>query len=122
MARLCGCSVEYIENNRFSISKTKAVDWGAYIVLKGPNTVISTPSGTQVVNTSGNSGLSKGGTGDVLTGIIAAFIAKHKNIENAILNAVYVHGKVSEILVEEKSETNNTLNATKLIANFNKFI
>lgn len=122
MARLCNCSAEYIENNRFSISKTKAVDWGAYIVLKGPNTVISTPSGTQIVNTSGNSGLSKGGTGDVLTGIISAFMAKHKNIEHAILNAVYMHGRVSELLVAEKLETNNTVNATKLIANFSRFI
>lgn len=107
MARICGCGVEYVKQNRFDLSKQKAAEWNCFIVLKGPNTLITTPSGLQFVNLSGNEGLAKGGTGDVLTGIISAMVAKCSNSSDetefvtAICNAVFVHGLCSNMLVEE---------------------
>ena len=118
MARLCRLEYEEIKNNRFSISKEKAAKWGVYLVLKGPNTILTTPYGKQFVNTSGNQGLSKGGSGDVLTGIVASFLAKTKgkNLEKAISNAIYLHGKVCDVLLK-KGENENTITPTKLIEN-----
>ena len=103
MARLCKVSTKEVENERFNISKEKAKELNSYVVLKGPHTVVSTPFGEQFVNFSGNSGLAKGGSGDVLTGIIASFVARFENVQHAVSNAVFVHGKVCDVLIN-KSE------------------
>ncbi|WP_374724678.1 NAD(P)H-hydrate dehydratase [Calidifontibacillus erzurumensis] len=100
-ARLTGCSIEEIEKNRFQLSRKFALEYGVYLVLKGPFTIVTTPSGSQYVNTSGNAALAKGGSGDVLTGIILAFVMNHENLQEAISNAVYVHGKAADVLVNE---------------------
>ena len=118
MARLCRLPYEEIKNNRFFLSKEKAASLGVYLVLKGPNTILSTPFSKQYVNISGNQGLSKGGSGDVLSGIIASFLArsKQKNIQKAISTAIYLHGKSADILLK-KGENENTITPTKLIKN-----
>ncbi|MER2256556.1 MAG: NAD(P)H-hydrate dehydratase, partial [Priestia megaterium] len=77
------------------------VENGVYLVLKGPNTIVTTPAGKQYVNTTGNAGLAKGGTGDTLTGIILAFIMQHDSLQEAISNAVYVHGKAADVLLDQ---------------------
>lgn len=103
MSRLCGCDVAYVEDNRFELAKQKAVDWNCYLVLKGPNSIVTTPEGLQFVNLSGNEGLAKGGSGDVLTGIISAFVARSSSsdeVANAVKNAVFVHGCCADLLVE----------------------
>ncbi len=121
MARLSRVPTKYVENNRFDISKEKAEELKSYVVLKGPHTVVSTPSGEQFINFSGNEGLAKGGSGDVLAGIIASFVARSQNVQQAVSNAVFVHGKVCDVLVE-KSESNNTVTPNKLIDNLNILI
>ena len=118
MARLCRVSTKYVENNRFNISKEKAKELNSYVVLKGPHTVVSTPFGEQFVNFSGNSGLAKGGSGDVLTGIIASFVARCENVQHAVSNAVFVHGKVCDVLIN-KNESKNTVTPNELIENLN---
>ncbi len=104
MARLCGCDVAYVEDNRFELAKQKAEAWNCYLVLKGPNSIVTTPEGLQFVNLSGNEGLAKGGSGDVLTGIISAFVARNSSsgeVADAVKNAVFVHGACADLLVEE---------------------
>ena len=120
MARFCGVSCEEVFNNRFLISKEKAKEFLVYIVLKGPNTIVTTKEGKQFVNRTGGVGLSKGGSGDVLTGIIASFLSRSKDVENAICNAVYIHGKVCDFLISQ-NENENTITPSKLIDNL-KFV
>ena len=65
---------------------------GVIVVLKGKYTVIAFPDGTGYINVTGNSALSKGGTGDTLTGMLLASVGTHDRIEEAVANAVYIHG------------------------------
>jgi NAD(P)H-hydrate epimerase len=76
------------------------MEYGIYVVLKGPFTIVTTPDGSQYVNTTGNPALAKGGSGDVLTGIVSAFLMQHHSAQEAISNAVWVHGKAADMLVE----------------------
>ena len=98
MARLIGKTVEEIEQNRFQFSLQFAKEYGVYVVLKGPYTIVTTPEGNQFINTTGNASLAKGGSGDVLTGMVLAFVMQQRDIQAAISNAVYFHGKAADEL------------------------
>ena len=87
-----------------NIGRKFTKETGAYLVLKGAPTVIFNPVGEIFINSSGNSGLAKFGSGDVLTGIIASFIAQQKNIEESIIAAVYLHGLAGDLLRKRESE------------------
>jgi hydroxyethylthiazole kinase-like uncharacterized protein yjeF len=100
MARMLDLSIRDVEKDRFGISKRLATDYGIYVVLKGPYTIVTTPDGSQYVNTTGNPAMAKGGSGDVLTGMIAAFLMQHHSAQEAISNAVWIHGKAADMLVE----------------------
>ncbi|HHW38450.1 MAG TPA: NAD(P)H-hydrate dehydratase [Bacillales bacterium] len=113
-ARLTGYLPTEIENNRFELSRQFALRYGVYIVLKGPYSIVTTPTGSQFVNTSGNAALAKGGTGDVLTGIILAFAMNHSNLQEAVSNAVFAHGKAADVLVEGNHSTRDVI-ATDVI-------
>lgn len=101
MAQLLGCSANEVDQNRFELSREFAIQYGVYLVLKGPCSIVTTPTGAQYVNVTGNAALAKGGSGDVLTGIILAFVMNHPSIQEAISNAVFVHGKAADVLVEQ---------------------
>ncbi|MFA6981119.1 MAG: NAD(P)H-hydrate dehydratase [Ignavibacteriaceae bacterium] len=73
------------------------------LVLKGPRTIIFTPDGKSFINPTGNEGLAKFGSGDVLTGMLASFIAQIKDVKQAVLSAVYMHGLAADHLKEKKS-------------------
>ncbi len=103
MARLCKTTVEEVENNRPMIAKNVAVNTGAVVVLKGANTVIASPDGKIVFNMTGNSGMSVAGSGDVLSGIIAARIALGQNPFDAAKDAVFLHGLAGDRLKERYS-------------------
>ena len=92
MARLIGIRVEDVQNNRIGIAKEFASKWNVITVLKGSRTVVAFPDGSVWINTTGNPGMASGGTGDVLTGIIAGFAAQGVGLENAAIAGVYVHG------------------------------
>lgn len=102
-AFLTGKSVFEIEQHRFELSKAFSVKYGVYLVLKGPYTIVTTPSGEQFVNTTGNAALAKGGSGDVLTGMILALIMQQDELQPAISNAVFLHGTAADYLVSNEA-------------------
>ncbi len=104
MSRICGCSIEYLIENRQSVSYQYATDNSVTLVLKGHHTVVTSPSGEQYININGNSGMATGGSGDVLGGIIAAFLARCKTETEAAAMGVYVHGLSGDMAASELGE------------------
>jgi len=103
MSRLCKTSVEEIENNRSEYAKRFAVKTNCIVVLKGANTVIASPDGRVFFNMTGNPGMAKGGTGDVLSGMISARLAMGENPLNSALDSVYLHGLAGDKAAEKYS-------------------
>lgn len=93
-----------IQKDILSYGKKFAGQSGSYLVLKGAPSIIFTPDGDSLINSSANPGLAKFGSGDVLTGLISSFIAQTKVVEDSVIAAVYVHGLAADILVEETTE------------------
>lgn len=98
MARLCGCSVAKIEADRFGAVRDFAVKYNTTVLLKGNRTLISDPQGNVYVNMSGNSALAKGGSGDVLAGVIGSLLAQGYDAVTAARLGAYIHGNAAEIL------------------------
>ena len=103
-ADLLAISVGELENNLMKISKDFASKHLCYLALKGAPTIIFTPSGEALINSTGNPGMAKFGTGDVLTGTIAAMITNTIEIEDGIISAVYLHSLAADILAEKNTE------------------
>ncbi|NLM21872.1 MAG: NAD(P)H-hydrate dehydratase [Peptococcaceae bacterium] len=101
MARLCACSIAEIQENRLKIAVTKAIEWGVIVVLKGAGTIVASPDGRVFINNTGNAGLGAGGTGDVLTGCIASWVAQGVPPLGAACMGVYLHGKAADVLKEQ---------------------
>lgn len=101
MARLCQCSVADVEHNRLDLALTKAVEWEAVVVLKGSVTIVASPDGRAYFNPTGNPGLGTGGTGDVLTGSILAWLAQGVSPLEAACLGVYLHGKSADDLAKD---------------------
>lgn len=97
MARLTGLEIAEIEADRINIAKKYAEEWQAIVVLKGAPTVIGCPNDTVYVNSTGNSSLATGGSGDVLTGIIAGLAAQEISLQEAAICGVYLHGLAAEL-------------------------
>lgn len=100
MARLCGKTVQEVERDRAQISKKFAVQNRVWLVLKGTYTIITSPEGKQIVNTTGNAALAKAGSGDLLAGMIGSLIAQGLPLSEAIACAVYLHGRTAELACE----------------------
>ncbi len=98
MARLIKCDVNYVSSNRLHCAKTFSDKYGVITVLKGAATIVSEPMGRIYINSSGNSGLAKGGSGDVLAGLTASLLAQGVPPFEAAVIAVFVHGKAADIL------------------------
>jgi hydroxyethylthiazole kinase-like uncharacterized protein yjeF len=115
MGRLAGISTKEVQANRESLAREFAKKHQVTLVLKGWRTLIAHPSGEIAVNTTGNPGMAKGGSGDILTGIVAAMLAQHpKQPAEAVEAAVYLHGLAADFAVGEQDE--HTLLATDTIA------
>lgn len=97
MACLTGLEIAEIEADRINVAKKYAEQWQAIVVLKGAPTVIGCPNGTVYVNSTGNSSLATGGSGDVLTGIIAGLAAQEISLQEAAICGVYLHGLAAEL-------------------------
>ncbi len=106
MSRLVGCSIAEIQSNRIYYATEYAKKHNCYVVLKGAATIIADPNGRYAVNCTGNSGLSKGGSGDVLAGMITAYCSKSENIFESICAAVYEHGAAADRLLQKHTEIN----------------
>ena len=104
MARLVGVSVDDVQADRVESARAFAETHRMHVVLKGHRTVIATPEGKAFVNLTGNPGMATGGTGDVLTGMMAAWFGQLLDAEAAAKVAVYVHGLAGDLAEADEGE------------------
>lgn len=97
MARLLGVSVSQVEQNRLAVAADFAKKSGAVVVLKGARTVISAPDGKTRINVLGNAGMATGGAGDVLAGLVCAFLAQGFSPFEAACKGVYAHALAGDL-------------------------
>ncbi|MGP4076054.1 NAD(P)H-hydrate dehydratase [Halobacillus sp. K22] len=108
-AYLAGVSIQEVLQSPFRLSREFASAYGVYLVLKGPYTIITAPKGEQRVDMTGNAGLAKGGSGDVLSGILFAMILKTENILDALSNGCVIHGSTADFLIQEEHSKTDLL-------------
>ena len=118
MARLVDKSIQQVESDREAIARDFATHHQVILVLKGWRTIIAHPDGRLAINTTGNPGLAKGGSGDILTGIVAAMLGQYgihpgDDPGLAVEAAVYLHGLAADFAVAAQNE--HTLLATDVI-------
>jgi NAD(P)H-hydrate epimerase len=119
MARLAETTIAEVQAKRLEVARGFAQRSGFIVVLKGARTLIAHPDGRVSVNTTGNPGMAKGGSGDLLTGIVAGMLAQHPDEPvRAVEAAVYLHGLAADLTVREADE--HTLLATDSIAQFSR--
>ncbi|MDD5644444.1 MAG: NAD(P)H-hydrate dehydratase [bacterium] len=104
MARLCACTKEEVEENRWELALEIAEKRNTTVVLKGARTVIAGKNGNLFVNITGNPGMATGGSGDALAGIIGALIAQGLGSFNASVFGVFLHGVAGDIAASKKGE------------------
>jgi NAD(P)H-hydrate epimerase len=114
MARLLGISVAKVQANRQGIAKRFAGDYHCTVVLKGRRTVVADAAGQAYINKTGNPGMATAGSGDVLTGMIAAFLGQGLCAFAAAKYAVYLHGLAGDLAAKEKTQI--SLLASDIIA------
>jgi NAD(P)H-hydrate epimerase len=104
MARLANTSVDEVQASRLDVARDFAVQHQLYVVLKGYRTLIATPEGKVFINPLGNPGMATGGTGDVLTGVLAAWLAQLLDAEAACKIAVYLHALAGDLTEADEGE------------------
>jgi hydroxyethylthiazole kinase-like uncharacterized protein yjeF len=106
MARLLGITVNEVQARRLEIALEAAGRWRAYVILKGFHSILATPSGSAFINTTGNPGMATGGTGDVLTGILAGLTAQFgvEDWARVLSFGVYLHGLAGDIAASRVGE------------------
>ena len=118
MARLVDKSIKEVEADRENVARSYATQHRVILVLKGWRTIIAHPDGRLAINTTGNPGLAKGGSGDILTGVVAAMLGQYGIHDGddpgvAVEAAVYLHGLAADFAVAAQNE--HTLLATDVI-------
>jgi ADP-dependent NAD(P)H-hydrate dehydratase / NAD(P)H-hydrate epimerase len=119
MARLAGCSIPDVQKDRVGVARKFAREHELTVVLKGNRTLVVQPDGEAWVNTTGNPGMSTGGTGDILTGMVAGMIAQTKTLKDpsailrAVCAAVHLHGFAGDCMLHEVGE--HSMVATDLL-------
>jgi hydroxyethylthiazole kinase-like uncharacterized protein yjeF len=115
MGRLTGLTIKQVEADRIGLARSFAVEHKLTLVLKGWRTLIAHPDGRIAVNTTGNPAMAKGGSGDILTGIVAAMLAQYPdNVAEAVEAAVYLHGLAADFAAQRMDE--HTVLATDTVA------
>jgi hydroxyethylthiazole kinase-like uncharacterized protein yjeF len=120
MARLVGMTVKEVEADRVGLARSFATENGVTLVLKGWRTLIAHPDGRVGVNTTGNPSMAKGGSGDILTGIVAAMLAQYAgkgdahDVAAAVEAAVFLHGLAGDFACVAQDE--HTVLATDTVA------
>jgi len=102
MSRVSGLSKKSIETNREKISRQFAREYNCILLLKGRRTIVASPKGEIYINKTGNPGMATAGSGDVLTGIVAAFLAQGLSGFDAAKYGAYIHGKAGDLAAKEK--------------------
>jgi NAD(P)H-hydrate epimerase len=119
MARLAKTTVAKIQANRLEVARNFAQRNGVTLVLKGARTLIAHPDGRVAVNTTGNPAMAKGGSGDLLTGLVAGLLAQYpSDPARAVEAAVYLHGLAADLAVRAGDE--HTLLATDSLAHLSQ--
>ena len=108
MARLIGGTVEDVQNNRIEVAADFATTHHLYVVLKGHRTIVATPDGSVYINPTGNAGMATGGTGDLLTGMITAWLAQLLDAEAACRLAVFLHGAAGDLAEADEGQVSMT--------------
>jgi hydroxyethylthiazole kinase-like uncharacterized protein yjeF len=115
MARLAGLTIKEVEADRVDLARRFATEHKLTLVLKGWRTLIAHASGRVAVNTTGNPAMAKGGSGDILTGIVAAMLAQFPDdVERAVEASVYLHGLAADFAAHAMDE--HTVLATDTVA------
>ena len=106
MARLLGCTIAKVQENRLQAALDAAARWNLVVILKGAHTVLATPDGRAFFNSTGNPGMATAGTGDLLTGILAGLTAQFgtEHWEYVLALGVYLHGLDGDIAADEVGE------------------
>ncbi len=114
MSRLTGLPIKAIQSDRLTVARNFAREHHLVLVLKGSNTIVALPDGQAWVNPTGNPGMATGGTGDILTGMVAGVIAQMPDdVARAAVAAVYLHGLAGDVAAETMGE--HSLTATDLL-------
>ena len=102
MARLLGASTKDVQADRMKVARESALKWNAHVILKGFHSIVASPTGDLCINTAGNAGLAKGGSGDVLSGLLAALTSQFgtQDWHRVLALGVYLHGLAAESLHE----------------------
>ena len=114
MARLLGITVNIVQKNRKDIARKFSRSHKLTLVLKGHNTIVSDAKGKIYINKTGNPGMSSAGSGDVLTGMISAFLGQGLDSFSSAKYAVYLHGLAGDLAAKEKTQI--SLIASDIIA------
>jgi NAD(P)H-hydrate epimerase len=115
MARLLGLTIKEVEADRVGLARKFATEHKLTLVLKGWRTLVAHPDGRVAVNTTGNPAMAKGGSGDILTGIVAAMLAQYpEDVARGVEAAVYLHGLAADFAARVMDE--HTVLATDTIA------
>jgi NAD(P)H-hydrate repair Nnr-like enzyme with NAD(P)H-hydrate dehydratase domain len=93
-----------VQAHRLDVARDFATTHRVHVVLKGHRTVVATPEGHAFINLTGNAGMATAGTGDVLTGMIAAWLGQLQNAEAACKLAVYLHGLAGDLAEADEGE------------------
>ena len=104
MARLLEIKTKDIQNKRREIARSFAKEYNLIVALKGYHTIVAAPDGSTYINKTGNSGMSTAGSGDVLVGIISAFLAQGLGSFDAVKFGVYIHGLAGDLATKEKTQ------------------
>jgi len=102
-SRLLSCSTAEIQHDRFASVSALQAKYGGIAILKGAGTLIASDDEI-AVSTTGNPGMASGGMGDVLAGVIAAFLAQGLSLKNAAQQGVYCHGQAADLAAEKEGE------------------
>jgi NAD(P)H-hydrate epimerase len=119
MARLVGCSIADVQRDRLGVARKFAREHELIVVLKGHRTLVVQTDGEAWVNTCGNPGMATGGTGDILTGMVAGILAQEKRAQDpksallAVCAAVHLHGLAGDVMRDVVGE--HSLVATDLL-------
>ncbi|HZX11813.1 MAG TPA: NAD(P)H-hydrate dehydratase, partial [Acidobacteriota bacterium] len=103
-ARMTHTSTKEVVEKKLDLAPEFSKKYGVYLVLKGYRTIVATPDGKIFINPTGNPGMATGGSGDVLSGMIASLIMQGGDFLESVLASVYVHGLSGDIAVKERGE------------------
>ena len=104
MATLIGATIDHVQTHRVEVARELATTQALYVVLKGARTVVATPDGAVLINVTGNPGMATGGTGDLLAGVVAAWLAQLTDAEAACALGVFLHGLAGDLAAGDQGE------------------